>query len=290
VSRPTGPSPGRAEPREIVELRRLKSEQPDLASAVDLQIALLEVQRRMQPRVPLPWVELEPAWIARCLAEGHPLLRFEHIPLNWTDFRLVFRQTAEVLRRFDAVEPDEFRQMESLSREGDALPPLVMRWYAGGDAPTSHPGGETHADRELPAMLQQVLQLAARPFLARCAEVLVSKIDLASWTRGLCPLCGGEPEFAVITQAGERLLICGRCTAQWRYPALACPFCENADRSRITSFASRDGHYRISACDVCRRYLKAYDARHASRGVLVAVDSIATLPLDAAAMQKGYLG
>ena len=64
----------------------------------------------------------------------------------------------------------------------------------------------------------------------------------------------------------------------------------NGDRALITSFASRDGRYRVSACDVCRRYLKAYDGRNALRPVMVAVDTIATLPLDAAAMQKGYDG
>ena len=64
----------------------------------------------------------------------------------------------------------------------------------------------------------------------------------------------------------------------------------NDDRARITTFASRDGRYRVSACDVCRRYLKAYDARNAPRPVMIAVDTIATLPLDAAAMQRGYLG
>jgi hypothetical protein len=41
---------------------------------------------------------------------------------------------------------------------------------------------------------------------------------------------------------------------------------------------------------VCRRYLKAYDGRNASRPVMLSVDSIATLPLDAAAIQRGYVG
>ena len=36
--------------------------------------------------------------------------------------------------------------------------------------------------------------------------------------------------------------------------------------------------------------LKAYDARHATRPVMLAVDTIATLPLDAAAIQRGYVG
>jgi len=34
--------------------------------------------------------------------------------------------------------------------------------------------------------------------------------------------------------------------------------------------------------------LKAFDARRASRPVMPVVDAVATLPLDAAAMQKGY--
>jgi hypothetical protein len=36
--------------------------------------------------------------------------------------------------------------------------------------------------------------------------------------------------------------------------------------------------------------LKAFDGRNGTRPVLVAVDTIATLPLDAAAMQRGYAG
>jgi len=94
----------------------------------------------------------------------------------------------------------------------------------------------------------------------------------------------------VITPSADRRLFCGRCIAQWSFPSLTCPFCANDDRALITSFATRDGRYRVSACDVCRRYIKAYDARRAQRPVMVAVDSIATLPLDAAAMQRGYVG
>jgi FdhE protein len=138
--------------------------------------------------------------------------------------------------------------------------------------------------------LDQVLLLALRPFLTRCAEALGQRVDLAGWHHGRCPYCGWEPDFAVITPAADRRLICGRCTGQWAFAQLKCPFCANDDRSRLTSFATRDGRYRVTACDVCHRYLKAYDGRNAPRPVMVAVDSIATLPLDAAAMQRGYIG
>ena len=44
-----------------------------------------------------------------------------------------------------------------------------------------------------------------------------------------------------------------------------CPYCGNSDRSRITSFATPDGRYRVYGCDACQRYLKAYDGRQAPR-------------------------
>jgi formate dehydrogenase maturation protein FdhE len=137
-------------------------------------------------------------------------------------------------------------------------------------------------------MLAQVLLLAMRPFLARCAEVLQQRPELAIWTHSHCALCGGEPDLAVITPAAERHLICSRCTLRWKYEPLTCPYCHNGDRSLITSFATPDGQYRVYACDSCHRYLKAYDGRRASRPVMPVVDSIATLPLDAAAIQRGY--
>jgi formate dehydrogenase maturation protein FdhE len=138
--------------------------------------------------------------------------------------------------------------------------------------------------------LDQVLTEAMRPFLSRCADVLQQRDELTLWTHAHCALCGGEPDFAVITPAADRHLICSRCTLQWKYEPLTCPYCRNSDRARITSFATPDGRYRVYACDVCRRYLKAYDARRAKRPVMPVVDGVATLPLDAAAIQRGYGG
>jgi FdhE protein len=282
--------PPRAETREIVELKQLKAAQPELASAVDMQVALVDMQRRVQSRVPLPWIQVDPDWQRAQQAAGRPLVRFRDIPLEWSDFRLTFRQTADILLRFDALERADHDRIVALSREGNALEPLVERWYeaTSGVEPGADP--RHRAPSDAPASLDQVLVLALRPFLARCAEALSQRVDLGTWHHGHCPVCGWEPDFAVITPSADRRLFCGRCLAQWSFAALTCPFCSNDDRALITSFATRDGRYRVAACDVCRRYLKAYDARNAQRPVMVTVDSIATLPLDAAAIQRGYVG
>src|SRR5256885_6281214 len=100
--------PPRAEPREVVELKQLKAAQPALASAVDMQLALVEMQRRVQGRVPLPWISADDAWLQEQQRAGRALVRFSDIPLEWTDFRLTFRQTADILRRFDALELSEY--------------------------------------------------------------------------------------------------------------------------------------------------------------------------------------
>jgi FdhE protein len=285
----------RADPRDVLELKQLKLDQPDLADAVDMQLALVDMQRRVQSRVPLPWIQVDAAWLRAQQEAGRPIVRFTDIPLEWTDFRLTFRQTADILRRHGAIEPSEHEAIVALGREANVLEPVVTRWYTvtsgvdGREAREGRDGGE-RLPADAPGSLEQVLVLALRPFLARCAESLIQRTDLSPWHRGHCPFCGWEPDFAVITPAAERHLVCGRCLAQWPFAPLTCPFCANDERARITSFASRDGRYRVYACDVCRRYLKAYDARNASRPVMVAVDAIATLPLDAAAMQRGYLG
>ena len=283
------PRPTRAEPREIIELKQLKVDHPELANAVDMQVALVDVQRRIQSRVPLPRLQPETAWLAAQQQAARPAVRFEDIPLDWSDLRLALRQTADVLARFDSLDRADYEHIVSMTRESNALEALVTNWYIATSGVDPGPGPQRLPPGE-PAALEQVLLLSLRPFLIRCAEALLPRPDFSQWHHGHCPVCGWEADFAVVLPSGERRLICGRCVAQWTFGAHTCPYCGNDDRAKITSFATRDGRYRVYACDGCERYLKAYDARNASRPVMPSVDTIATLPLDAAAMARGYRG
>jgi formate dehydrogenase maturation protein FdhE len=277
--KPAAPA-GRAETREVIELRRLREEQPDLASAVDLQIELLQLQRRVLSRVPLPSIRLDTDYLNSLLPTG-PILQFEHLPIDWSDVRFLLRATAAAMKTHEALEDGDVRRVDALCRDASQLPAVLRSWYE-----SVRPGGS----RIDPAAagLETVLQQGMRPVLMRCADAIQAKTNLAGWTHHICPLCAGEPDFAVITPAAERMLICGRCAARWRFDQMMCPFCLNDERTKITSLASRDGRYRLSCCDSCHRYIKAIDARRAGRPVLPVVDGIASLPLDAAAIQRGY--
>jgi FdhE protein len=278
----------RPDPRDVAELRALAERQPELSGAVALQIALLDAVRRVQVRVATAPGSLGAETIAQRLAGGRPLLDFDRLSIEWTEARLLFRQITDVLRRHDAIEDATSTRLHEIGRSA-SFPELARRWYEKG-----------HTDSGL-EMIEEVLTWALRPFLCRAAEVLQKRASFGAggdggghtpafgaWKRGECPVCGGEPDFACITMAGERQLICGRCQTRWPTEAFACPFCGESERERITSFATPDGTYRVTACHSCRRYLKTLDGRRAGRGAMPNVDAIATLPLDAVVMQKGF--
>jgi formate dehydrogenase maturation protein FdhE len=257
-----------------VELQALRS-RPDLETAADLHLEIARLYRRVQGRVPLPSITITADLVDRHQREATPILQFEDIPVEPSDLRLMVRQTADVLRRFGALEDDDHERIQELGRDA-RLMTVTREWYRR----AGHSGeGE---------MLDEVLRLALQPFLSRCAEVLQPWPELSRWTHPHCALCGGEPTLAVITPAAERHLVCGRCELRWKWEPLTCPYCGNDDRARITSFATADGQYRVYGCDGCQRYLKAYDGRRTARPMMPIVEAVATLPLDAAAIQRGY--
>jgi len=293
VSDPTvrPPRPTRAEPREIFELRAIKARHPELSDAADLHMELVELHRRVQPRVPLPSFDLGPEAIDRHQRGGRPLLKFEEIPIEPTDLRLLVRQTCEVLHRCGALDDQEFQQIQALGRD-ETLLGAAREWYRtvadlGPAERSTGVAGPRAAPPVEEGMLAQVLALAMRPFLSRCAEVLQQHSQLGGWQRAFCPLCGGEPEMGVMLAGAPRQLVCGRCTLRWTFAAALCPFCLNDRRARMTSFTTADGRYRVDACDVCQRYLKSLN-RPLDRPLMPIVDAVAMLPLDAAAIQRGY--
>ena len=103
-SPPAGSAP--AEPRDVAALRRLRTSNPDLAPAIDFQLAWLQTERRIDSRVPLPRTVGADAVCAARLAAGARVLEFDDLVLDWSDVRRLCGQAADLLRRADFLEPD----------------------------------------------------------------------------------------------------------------------------------------------------------------------------------------
>lgn len=288
--RPDTPQRTSSESPAVVALRELVAQHPDLAPAAELQIELAAITRRLSARAPLPF--LAPAAERQsAVAAGTRVLAFKDFRFDWSAVRLALREVARALDSVAALPREDSVAVEHLVRgETPVLERYLETWFderldtdAAEDASTA-PAPEP----ALAEGLHEVLDTAMRPFLMRAASAALTGVDLSAWNKPCCPACGAEPDFAVITRDGRRSLCCHRCRTLWAWHAWACPRCENDDRSTISSFASRDGLYRIYACGKCMRYVKAFDGRTAPRPFLPDVDLIATLPLDAAAIQKGF--
>src|SRR5690606_21040289 len=117
---------------------------------------------------------------------------------DWTDMRFLLRATASTMRTYDALEEEDCRRAEALSRDSGRLPAVLRAWYE-----SVQPGAPGLGDE---AGLESVFLQSMRPFLTRSAVAVMARSDLSSWLRGTCPLCGGEPDLAVITPSAERQL------------------------------------------------------------------------------------
>ena len=205
-TRPAVRLPSRPDPRDVVELKALRVQSPELATAVDFQLASFDLFRRAQTRVPLP-PQLDGPRADAAIRSGQPILRFSDIPVNWNDFRWVLRETADLLARFELIEPATHAAIHTLMREAHTLEPRVESWFASAIARTPDE-----------SEFGEVFGRAIRPFLARCAEVWAPRLDVSSWLRGVCPLCAGDPELGLLRSDGGRRLVCVRCTTRWTQP------------------------------------------------------------------------
>ena len=263
--RTSEPSPAGRSPRRR-RTQATQGDQPELASAVDMQLALVEMQRRVQGRVPLPWIQPDPEWLRRA-AGGRPAARalqrhparLDRLPPDVP----ADRRHPAALRgaRAAGLRRRSSRSAATATRSSRSSPAGTKRRRvssAGATRENAQPDG-------LAAGLDQVLRARAAAVpgaLRRSARASVSTSP--DGRTGTVRICGWEPDFAVITPGADRRLILRplrrRSGRSRRSPARSA---RTTTARCITSFATRDGRYRVYACDVCRRYLKAYDGRNA---------------------------
>jgi formate dehydrogenase maturation protein FdhE len=138
-------------------------------------------------------------------------------------------------------------------------------------------------------IVDQAIAFALVPYLQRAAEALRPALDQVQWRRPVCPVCGGEPNLALLeAERGARQLVCSRCDIVWGYTRVGCPFCQSQERQ--TYFLGQDELYRLYVCPTCKRYLKTVDLREAGRAVVPAVERLLTVQMDLVARQEGYVG
>jgi len=225
-----------------------------------------------------------------------PLLAFDHLSLEGEDFAKLVRAVGRILSDYDPA----FEGQGLPSSPAECLR-LGRRRFEEGQAcaqPTPvHPDGDEFGrdvdgdgPEVVPTLADLSVDLALRPYLEWAAQQLALPAEAeGAWRQGYCPICGGAPDLASLgEESGARFLLCSRCNTQWAYHRLGCPFCGTTDHTRLFYYPSDDRVYRLTVCRECRRYLKTIDLRQVHRAVLLPLERLTTLSMDAAALEAGY--
>jgi formate dehydrogenase maturation protein FdhE len=267
-------------------LMAAREQHGELAELLDFYRDLYQTQFEAKANLPQPKVGDDVAMRQR-LDKGIPQLTFDQLGLEPEPFGQLVALITDVLHSHDPGWQDE--RKEQTGEELVALAQEMFEMQHTSTAPESHlRGGGSEQSGPLP-LTTLAVEFALASHLQRAAEVIVPRLDLSQWLHGHCPICGGQPNFALLDkERGARQLMCSRCNCLWNYSRLGCPFCKSTDRQMY--YLSQDGVYRLYICPVCRRYLKTTDMRELYREICPAVERLLTAGMDLTARQEGYEG
>ncbi len=259
---------------------------PALAEAATLQKTIITVL--YAATAPIRPIVLPLRRAREKLSGGVPLLHGESVFLDDGFIRDVFGRLVNVLRsRADTAE--KAGQLAEAAYEH-----RLHVEHAVAEAFVNHP---EHLDQVAieagvsPELLQMLAQLSARPILKAYAEHVAPALQAGrdDWDRGYCPMCGAWPGLAELRGAEQlRHLRCLRCGADWTITRLRCPFCGN-DHHDALGYLQAEGErrFRVDVCRGCGGYLKAGSSFDAAPTELLALDDLASVHLDIAALERG---
>ena len=275
-------------------LDRLAAERPDLGAAIALQRTLLSRQIDLLDVLRtggVPGLSLPAGYVAAKLKRGIPVFHAEPIPLPGTLLEKAAREFCDRLAAGGAAEA-----ASGVARAMDARtldPAALISACFGRDQRRVR----SMAARESvsPDLAWLVAELAVAPFahLLHVRALPAGHEGIAAamrgWDRGFCPACGSWP--AVVEAIGGRhALRCSFCAAAWALAAYRCVYCGNDGETFLTAAPDPEQPgRRLQACGACGGYVKVLEAGEPAPFPLVAIDDLASMDLDMAAIEKKYM-
>src|ERR1051326_26955 len=275
----------------------LAAKRPDLADALTLQQELIRVvlETARPPRAeafPLP----RDAVVAR-VRDGVPLLHDQPVTLDINYAADVFSRMANVLT--ERNDPELATRLEGLvtAATSGLLDPerLCAEAFVQHQEHVADLAATSGVDPEL---LATIGALSVAPLLRAYAAHLLPMLERvddgstrgAAWQRGYCPICGAWPLLGELRGVELALwLRCSACGGGWRAQRLTCAFCGNVDFHTLGSLVIEDeSRFRISVCERCKGYLKVGNAFDPPPPEFLAIDDVASMHLDLAAVERGY--
>lgn len=204
----------------------------------------------------------------------------------WPTMGTIFPDLQETLNRLES-------KLASAEWTASALEALLRRDVEA----AKRAAEESHT---APEFLLLCLQAAWMPVMAALRPHLLNFSLLGSWRKAHCPVCGSNPDMAVlenhpdpseflVSKSGEVWHHCPTCLHRWRFVRVICPGCGNYEHEQLTRFSLPDAPNELFyACESCGRYLPCLDLVEKSSKTDFDLAALGLIHLDAAAQSKGY--
>ena len=224
------------------------------------------------------------------MRKGEPLISWDCIPLHKSYLNELFIALCQIMKRQSSCDVEQMQRLIDAEANGALSLDTLTKKLFYNESAYFYTISEKVKVRE-DVLLFIALHLA-KPFFEVVAAAVRTKLLDNLWLRNYCPVCGSGAQMAKLEKAvGKKMLYCELCGTEWRYMRVKCPFCCSEDQKKLTFKEEEKGPYRIDFCDQCGRYIKTLDERkRGDRGeVIPAVEDVATLYLDIAAENEGYV-
>jgi len=276
---------GRDRDRAIIErLDGWSSSTPQWPRSIETGIRLLRLSIEAQPRIGTPKPHLTRDAVSALLMQGKPILAFDDLNLDWPLLAELFRAAIRILVVEMPGSDENSQRLNQLAGNTLLLRQVARDYYC--DTPLSVTATEHCIDTSL---MEACISAALAPFLAAHSEALSELVAQELWRRKGCPLCSGAADFAFLEkEQGTRWLICSRCSMEWLFQRIQCPYCGTQKHESLAYRTNSQGLYRLYTCEECHCYVKAVDLRKASPEVLLPLERILTVDLDRQAKEANY--
>lgn len=266
-------------------IHQIEKKRPGYQEMLRFYERIKREQRKVKTSLNLSPLSLRKEWKDLLQKEGFSLIEKKDFPIDLEASTKLFHTLCDIGKEANPHMAQQIRKIEEglLKKKIDFVE--ILR----------SPLDENLFNQVIPKLKldkKVILFLAMesiRPSIEVSVEGLCSEVEIDTWLKGYCPICGSKPHLSLLKDTeGKRFLLCSFCGYQWRIDRMTCPFCMNSKPdSFYYFFGEGEEAYRIDTCDQCKNYIKTIDTRKVDL-IDPVLEDLATLHLDLLATQKGY--
>lgn len=148
-----------------------------------------------------------------------------------------------------------------------------------GKLPGLLPGIETqHIEN-----IEFIIYNSIKPCIINFSRLLAEKHlqNSVNTENRVCPVCGEQPSFSVLSGKGARSLICSFCWHEWPVTRIFCPFCSNMESDSLSYlYIKNEKQIRADLCKKCMKYIKSIDLRELDKDFYPHLEIVSSVSLD----------